>query len=135
MDDESIHASVRSIVTLTILSIMKAGIAGLQDPSWRIRQPWRSQEEPNGDGGPHAHNVTPNFNYNTAARCIKLAIKLHKPTLFCVVYPGQQADCTSRNQLLMHGGHSYHPLDDILPPPTKDMINNIREGSGDDADM
>jgi len=35
----------------------------------------------------------------------------------------------------MHGGGSYLPEDDILPPSAKDMIDDIREESDDDADM
>jgi len=33
----------------------------------------------------------------------------------------------------MHGGRSYIPLDDILPPPDEDMIDNIGEESDDDG--
>jgi hypothetical protein len=32
----------------------------------------------------------------------------------------------------MHGGRSYLPLGDILPPPAKDMINNIGQELDDD---
>jgi len=35
----------------------------------------------------------------------------------------------------MSGGHSYFPLDDLLPPPAEDMINDIREKSDVDAEM
>jgi len=35
----------------------------------------------------------------------------------------------------MHGGRSYRPLDDILPPTAKDMIDDIWEESGDHGEM
>jgi len=34
----------------------------------------------------------------------------------------------------MCGGRSYLPLDDILPPPAKDMICHVREVSENDAE-
>jgi hypothetical protein len=49
-------------------------------------------------------------------------------------YRGQQADGTDGAQTPMHGACSYLPLDDILPPPAKAMINNIREESDDDGE-
>jgi len=62
-------------------------------------------------------------------------MKLSNPTLFCVVYRGQQADGTDGAQTPMRGGRSYLPLDDILPPPADDMINDIGEESDDDGEM
>jgi len=134
-DDESILPIVTSIVDTTILSIVNAAIAGLPDPSRKIRELWGCLEEPNGDGGPYARNVTPIFDSNTAAGWVKVAMKLSNPTLFCVVYHGQQADGTDGAQTPMRGGHSYLPLDDILPPPTEDMIDDIGEESDDDREM
>jgi len=61
-------------------------------------------------------------------------MKLINPTLFCVVYQGQQADGTAGAQTPMRGGRSYLPLDDILPPPAEDMIDDIREESDNDGD-
>jgi len=34
----------------------------------------------------------------------------------------------------MPGGRSYLPVDDILPPPAEDMIDDIREESDDDGE-
>lgn len=51
----------------------------------------------------------------------------------CVVYRGQQAYDKSGAQRPIGGGRSYLPLDDILPPLGKDMINDIREASDNDA--
>jgi len=34
----------------------------------------------------------------------------------------------------MRGGRSYFPLDDILPPPAKDLIDHIVEESQDDGE-
>jgi len=61
-------------------------------------------------------------------------MKLSNPTLFWVVYRGQQANCTDGAQTPMLGGRSYLPLDDILPPPAEDMIDNIGEESDDDGE-
>jgi hypothetical protein len=61
-------------------------------------------------------------------------MKLSNPTLFCVVYRGQQADGTDGAQTPMRGGRSYLPLDDILPPPAEDMIDDIGEESVDDGE-
>ena len=133
-DDESILPIVTSIVDMTILSIVNAAIAGLPDPSRKIRELWGCLEEPNGDGGPYARNVTPIFDNNTAAGWVKAAMKLSNPTLFCVVYRGQQADGTDGAQTPMRGGRSYLPLDDILPPPAEDMIDDIGEESDDDGE-
>jgi len=73
-DDASILPIVTSIVDTTILSIVNAAIAGLPDPSWIIREHWGCLEEPIGDGGPYARNVTPIFDNNTAAGWVKVAI-------------------------------------------------------------
>jgi len=62
-------------------------------------------------------------------------MKLIIPMLFCIVYRGQQADGTDGAQTPMRGGRSYLPLDDILPPPAEDMIDNIGEESDDDGEM
>jgi hypothetical protein len=35
----------------------------------------------------------------------------------------------------MHSGHSFHPVNDILPHHGEDMINDIREESEDDSGM
>jgi len=132
-DDESILPIVTSIVDMTILSIVNAAMAGLPDPSRKIRELWGCQEEPNGDGGPYAHNVTLIFDNNTPARWVKAAMKLSNPTLFCVVYRVQEADGTDGAQTSTRGGRSYLPLDDILPPPAEDIINDIGEESDDDG--
>jgi len=62
-------------------------------------------------------------------------LTLSNPTLFCVVYHGQQADGTDGAQTPMHGGRSFLPLADILPPPAQDVINDIWEESDDDGEM
>jgi len=61
-------------------------------------------------------------------------MKLSNPTRLCVVYRGQQADRTDGAQTPMRGGRSYHPLDNILPPPAEDMIDDIGEESDDDVE-
>jgi len=53
---------------------MNAAMAGLPDPSRKIQEVWGCLDEPNGDGGLYAHNVTPIFDNNTAARWVKPAI-------------------------------------------------------------
>jgi len=133
-DNESILPIVTSIVDTTILSIVNAAIADLPDPSRKIRDLWGCLEEPNGNGGPYTHNVTPMFDNNTAAGWVKAAMKLTNPMLFCVVYRGQQADGTDGAQTPILGGRSYLSLDDILPPPAKNMIDDIREESDDDGE-
>jgi len=65
-DDESIFPIVISIVNITNLSIVNAAIAGLPDPSWKIRERWGYLEVSTADGGPYACNVTPMFNNSTA---------------------------------------------------------------------
>ena len=133
-DDESILPKVTSIIDTTIMSTVNAAIAGLPDCSSKIRELWGCREEPNADRGPYACNVTPNFDNNTAAGWVKAAMKKSKPTLVCVVYRGQQADGTDGAQTPMRGGLSYLPLDDILPPPAKDMIDHIGEELDDDGE-
>jgi len=49
------------------------------------------------------------------------------PTLFCVVYRGQQAIATAGAQMPMRGGHTYHTPDDILPPAAVDIIDDMGE--------
>ena len=66
-DDECILLIVTSIVNTTIVSIVNAAIAGQPEPSQIIRELWGYQEEPIGDGGPHAHDVTPICDNNTSA--------------------------------------------------------------------
>jgi len=56
-------------------------------------------------------------------------MKLTYPTIFCIIYCGQQADGTPGAQMPMGGGRSYCPRDDILPPPATDMIDEIGEES------
>ena len=97
-------------------------------------EPLLTLEEPKGDGGPDASNGTPIFNNNTAAGWVKAAMKLSNPTLFCIVYHSQQTNSTAGAQTPMRGGHSYLPLDDILPPPAEDMIDDIGEESDDDGE-
>jgi len=123
------------MVDTTILSIVNAAITGLPHPSQTIRELWGCLEEPKGDGGKYARNVTPIIDNNTAAGWVKAAMKLSNPTLFCVVYRGRQADSTEGAQTPLNGGCSYLPLDDILPPPAEDMIDNIGEESDDDGEM
>jgi hypothetical protein len=134
-DDESILPIVTSIVDTTILSIVNAAIAGLPDSSRKIREPCGCVEEHNRDGGSYARKVTPIFDTNTAAGWVKVAMKLSNPTLFCIVYHGQQADGTDGAQMPMRGGLSYLPLDNIHPPPAEDMMDYIREESDDDGEM
>jgi len=88
-DDESILPIVTTIVDTTTMSIVTSAIAGLPDPSQKICELWGCREEPNGDGGPYAHNVTPIVDNNTAAGWVTVAIKLSNPTVFCVIHHGQ----------------------------------------------
>ena len=134
-DDESIHPIVTSIDNTTILSIVNAAIASLPDPSRKIKELWGCQEEPDGDAGHYACNVTPIFNHNTAAGWVKAAMKISNPRDFCVVYHGQLADGTAGAQMPMRGGHSYPALYVILPPPAEDIMDHIREESDDDGDL
>jgi hypothetical protein len=113
---------------------VNAAIASLPDPSQKIREHWGCLEEPNGDGGPYTRNVTPIFDNNPAARWIKAVMKLCNPPLFCVVYRGQQADGTNGTKTPMSVGRSYLTLDDILPPPPKDTMNDIGQESDEDGE-
>jgi len=61
-------------------------------------------------------------------------MKLSNPTLYCIVYPGQQADSADGGQTPMHRGRSYLPRDDILPPPAEDTMNDIGVESDDDGE-
>jgi hypothetical protein len=67
---------------------MDAAIAGLPEPSRRIRELSGCLVEPNGDGGLYTRNVTPIVDNNTAARWVKEAMNVSNPTLFGVVYRG-----------------------------------------------
>jgi hypothetical protein len=62
-----------------------------------------------------------------------VALKLNNPTLFCVIYRGQSADGTDGAKTPMRGGRSCLPLDNILPPPAEDMIDDIGEELDDDG--
>jgi len=132
-DDESIHLMLTSVVHTTISSIVIAAIGGLPDPCRKIRALWGGQEEPTGDGGPHACNDTLILDISPAARCVMAGIKFINPTIFWLLYHGQQAKGTSGAQTLMRGGRSYDPLDVILPPPAQYIIDDIGEESDDDA--
>jgi len=61
-------------------------------------------------------------------------MKLCNPTLFCIVYRGQQANCTAGAQTPKRGGRSYVPLDDILPHPAEDMIDDSGEELAHDGE-
>jgi len=134
-DKESILPIVRSIVDTTSLSIVNAAIAGLPDPSQNIRELLGCLEEANGDGGPYARKVTPILDNDTAARWLKVAMELSNPMLFGIVYRGQHSNGTDSAQMPMRGGRSYLPLDHILLPPAKDMIDDIGEELDDDGEM
>ena len=58
----------------------------------------------------------------------------NNPKMFCVGYCGQQADSTFAAPTTMRGGGSYLPLDNILPFPAGDMIDDILEESDHDAE-
>ena len=131
-DDESILQIVTSIMDMIILSLVNAAIAGQLYPSQKIWELWGCLQEHNGDGGRNTRNVTPIFDINTAAGSVKVAMKLSNPTLFCLMYGGQQADGTDVAQIPMRVGCSNFRQDYILPPPADNMINDIREESDDD---
>jgi len=133
-DDELIFPIVTTIDHTTVLLIVNTAIGSLPDPSWKIRELWGCQEERYEDGGPHARNVTPIVDSNTAARWVKASIKIHNLMLCSVVYRGQQADGTSGAQTSLGGGHSYRYLDDNLSPPAEHMMDNMGEESHDDAE-
>jgi len=63
------------------------------------------------------------------------ATKVSNPRLCCVVYGGQPADGTDGAQTPMRGDRSYLPLDDILPPPAENMIDDTGEESDDNGVM
>jgi hypothetical protein len=71
---------------------------------------------------------------NPAARWGKAAMKFNILTIFLIVYLGQHANGTAGAQTAMHGGCSYLPLDDILTPPAKDVIDDIGEELDDDVE-
>jgi hypothetical protein len=62
-------------------------------------------------------------------------MKQINPMLCCIVYRGSQADGMAGAQTRMCPGSSYHPLDDILPPPVEDMIDDIVEDWEKDGKM
>jgi len=134
-DDEWILEIVTSIIDKTILSILNAAIAGQPDPRRILWELWGCREERHSDGGLQAHNVTTIIGINTAAGWVQAGMKLNNPTLFGVIYRGQQATGTSGTQMIMPGGQMYLPVDDILPPPAEDMIDDIGDESDDDAEM
>jgi len=130
-DDESILPIVTATVNTTICSIVTAAITHLPDPSWNVREPSGCCKEPNGDDGMHAGNVTPIFNNNTAAGWVQATMTLGQPKLCCAVCCGQQADGTTGIQTPMGGGRSSLHLEEILPSPVEDMIDDIVEESDD----
>jgi len=69
-DDEAILPIVILIGDMTMLSLVNAAKAGLPDPGHTIRQLWGCREEPKGVGGPHARNVTPICDNDTAGRWV-----------------------------------------------------------------
>ena len=81
VDAELILLIVISTINTTIVSIVNAAIPGLPDPSNNILQLWGSHEEPNGNGGLQAQNLTPILDYNTVVGWVKVAMKLINPTL------------------------------------------------------
>jgi hypothetical protein len=133
--DVSILPIVISVVDTTILSIVNPGNTGLADLSLKIGEIWGCLEEPNGDGGLYACNITPIVDKNTAAGWVKGAMKLTNLTLCCIHYRGQKANSINGAQTSIHCGSSYLPADYILPPPAEDMIDDIREQSDDDRKM
>jgi hypothetical protein len=92
-------------------------------------------EEPNGDVGPYARNVTPTFDNINAAGWVKAAMRLNNPRCFCIVHRGEQADCTDGAQTPLRGGCSQLPLDDIIPLTAEDMTDDIGEEPDDDGEM
>jgi len=114
---------------------VNATITGLPDPSQNIWDLWDCLEELEGDGGQHGSNLTLIIDNNTTTRWVKAAMKLNSSTLFCIVYHVQQAEGRSGALTPMFGGHSYLPVHHILPPPAKDMIDNIRVEWDNDAEI
>jgi len=70
---------------------------------------------------------------NTAAGCVKASMRINNPNFFWVVHCSQQADSAAGALIPMRGGHIFFPLDDFLPPPAVDVIDNIREELDDHA--
>jgi len=56
---------------------------------------------------------------------------LNDPTVFRIVDRGQPAHRIVGTQTPMRGGRSYVPLDEILPPPAGDMVDDTGEESDD----
>jgi len=123
------------IFGVAMLSIVNSAIGSLPDRRQTIRKHWGCQVESDWNGGALTSNVTLIIKNITVARWVKAALKLKNWTLCWVIYFGQLAYCTSGTQMPMCGGLRYLLLDDILPPPAKDMINDIREKSDTDADL
>jgi hypothetical protein len=63
-----------------------------------------------------------------------VATKFYNSKRLCFVNGGQQDDGTADGQTLIHAAHSNLPLDEILPPPAEDMINDMWEESKDNAE-
>jgi len=105
-DDESILLIVTLLVHTTILAIINAAIPHLPNPCRIIHQLWGRQVEPNGDVGPHTHNVIPIFEKSTAAGWVMVAMKLYNATPFCVVYCSQHANDIAGAQTTMRRGRS-----------------------------
>jgi len=57
-DDKSILLIVKPIIDIRILSITNSAIAGLTDPSCKIRKLCGCCAEPEQNGGPYGHNDT-----------------------------------------------------------------------------
>jgi hypothetical protein len=85
-------------------------------------------------GGSYARTVTPIFNNNTATCWVQATMKLCNLTHFGVVYHSQKADSTAGGHTPMRGCHSSCYLDDILPRPVKDMMDDLVEQSNDDGE-
>jgi len=126
-DGELILLIVTSIVDTSILSIMNPAIAGLPNPRWKIGELWDSWEQRNGDGSLSACHIPPICDHHTAAGWANLAMNVCNLKQCCVSCSGQQANIISGTQTPMCSGHSYHFLDDIVPPPAIKMINKIGE--------
>ena len=63
-----------------------------------------------------------------------MAMKGSNPTLLSIVDCGQQANGTAGPHTPTHGFCSYLHVDDMLPPPAEDMLDNIWEESDDDSE-
>lgn len=106
-DDESILLIVTSIIDATILSIMNESIAGLPHFRWTIQENPQCRKVPIGDRDLYSCNIARIFNNNNAAKWLMVIRKVCNPTLFCIIYGGQQADGTVCGQTPMHGGSDY----------------------------